>query len=140
MNSNELRIGNLVYIPKTDQIAEISLIAQEFEKNAFIGVNKDVIGIGGLLLKDIEPIPLTEEWLLKFGFYKFRKNKFRIKITTFAILEIDIEREDKLKCFIVKSDFFRDERIVFRIIKYVHQLQNLYFALIGEELEIKNNL
>ncbi len=72
---------------------------------------------------EIKPIPLTEEWLVKFGFeaengYPFKMLKGFIKIRNgiwfFKYYDLDIE------------------------IKHVHQLQNLYFALTGEELEIKN--
>ena len=64
----------------------------------------------------IESIQLTEEWLLKFGFRKVYKTCYQYK------------------------DFILDDRFIMMDIditiqlKYVHQLQNLYFALTGEEL------
>jgi len=69
-----------------------------------------------------EPIPLTEEWLLKFGF----KNYSRIWYG----------RDDFWSCRMI------DEGVEFPhvelSINYVHHLQNLYFALTNTELEIKN--
>ena len=72
-----------------------------------------------------EPIPLTEEWLLKFGFkkdggyyskgrkhYHFLSNKFYLG-------------NDHV------SSGNADARVM-----HIHQLQNLYFALTGEELTI----
>ncbi len=46
---------------------------------------------------------------------------------------IDIDREEKE--WII---FWGDSRLVKIDIKYVHELQNLYFALTGQELIIKN--
>lgn len=62
-------------------------------------------------------IPLTEEWLLKFGFR--RLNKY---------------------AFVKKSFFIHHRKSGFNIkksqpIKYVHELQNLYFYLTKDELK-----
>ena len=79
------------------------------------------------------PIPLTEEWLLKFGFEKtlnqYKKltlsNKIGCDNIPFIILFLDNQYQyDDLR--------FRTN------IEYVHQLQNLFFALTGEELTIKD--
>ena len=69
----------------------------------------------------IKPIPLTEEWLLKFGFKK--DNNF-----TWVNLEMELmQREDGFWIWL-GADLY---------LEHVHQLQNLYFALTGEELIIK---
>ena len=63
-----------------------------------------------------EPIPLTEEWLLKFGFKKIGNrygNGHKRKV-------------------ILNKQFYHS---IAGYIKYVHQLQNLYFALTQTELE-----
>jgi hypothetical protein len=66
-------------------------------------------------------IPITEEWLLRFGFvsnpYQDRYENKSIHVQcnkTRGVTELWIESMPH--------------------IKYVHQLQNLYFALTGEEL------
>jgi hypothetical protein len=73
-----------------------------------------------------KPIPLTEEWLVKFRFVK----------------EIDDLYLDLSSSFLI---WFNDDEFLHYksnqleticSIKYVHQLQNLYFALTGEELTI----
>jgi len=58
---NELRIGNLVF-DKNGSSFKINgvLEGSVFKKDAYIGTPIDWI----------KPIPLTEEWLLKFGFEK----------------------------------------------------------------------
>jgi len=83
--------------------------------------------------------PLTEEWLLKFGFekskfdykFEFRDIYFTIKIPAFLNhdRELTLTFHPKMKEW---GFTFMGNKI-----QYVHQLQNLYFALTGTELEIK---
>jgi hypothetical protein len=79
---------------------------------------------------NFEGIPLTEEWLLKFGFEKsktssqFDKEKLTIQIAN----ELEYHKKGRT--------YFNSWAILEESPKYVHQLQNLYFALIGEELKI----
>lgn len=67
-----------------------------------------------------EPIPLTEEWFYKFGFSKsngwFEKNGIEL--------------------FNIADLYFRANHPIKADVKFVHQLQNLYFALTNEELII----
>ena len=123
MNANELRIGNWV-------IANGLYEGQEKQFKHFNDALTTVffmdgfkIGYVGEYLKDIKPIPLTEEWLLKFGFMKsmsnwYSNNDYAIELCE-SFIQIDIGYTT------ITVD-----------VKYVHQLQNLYFALTGEELEI----
>jgi hypothetical protein len=73
------------------------------------------------------PIPLTPEILEKCGFQKHEVNE-GIYIT----LWLGILRE-------VEQNVWRIDRLDFpgRDARYLHQLQNLYFALMRTELEIK---
>lgn len=89
----------------------------------------------------LEPIPLTEEWLVKFGFEEYSKH-----------INGDFElciKSDKPSHHIVvritRSNFsvfnhsecdFTQIQFINRV-KHVHQLQNLVHALTGEELTIK---
>jgi len=69
-----------------------------------------------------KPIPLTEEWLLKFGFQKDSLNIYR--------KYLNIHRGvSYFECYLGGITVE---------VQFIHQLQNLYFALKGEELEIKN--
>lgn len=69
------------------------------------------------------PIPLTEEWLVKFGFEK----------DSFGCLYFGYFYYRK-SLFYSSGEF---SNIGLPNIQYVHQLQNIYFALTGEELTIK---
>jgi len=101
MKANELRIGNYVFSIIADDIIRISAILE----------NQDL---------QIQPIPLTEEWLLKFGYTKISNSSFM---------------NSGHGIWICNNLFMCDKNGI--NLKHVHQLQNLYFALTGEELEIK---
>jgi len=120
MKPTELRLGNYVY-----PFDDIELCSNEEIFKNCIEVDGGVI----ISTSTYYPIPLTEEWLLKFGF---------VKIGTYRI---EFVKYSKYKDFEIEvSLYINDGKIVtgqdFEI-NYVHQLQNLYFALTGEELEIK---
>ena len=112
MKTTELRIGNYVngIYDEGEFIAEVLTVDSE-------GCLLDANGIYELTsLKVIKPIPLTEEWLVKFGFERLGDISFP---------------------FIKSNDFENSETFSLYGIKHVHQLQNLYFALTGEELKTK---
>ncbi len=74
-------------------------------------------------LERINPIPLTEEILLKCGFEKLGKYTF---VCDSALMQLEIDVfTDKLVHSILAIE-----------VKHLQQLQNLYHALTGEELEI----
>ena len=127
MKASELRIGN--YLEVNDLIVSISKIEPEHLWDSL----KDKWFFQG---EEMQPISITEDWLLKFGFEKEYKGSNDWSnynssgedlespiIITFENGEIYYSAGEGVKlskCF-----------------KYVHQLQNLYFALTGNELNIK---
>lgn len=131
MKRNELRIGNLVdlgnRIAKIIEISNLSCVVVDLEET------QDTI-------EDYErtkPIPLTEEWLYKFGFKDIDKGDHDYNTYTDPnhnyYLQIDVRKKDGKYSILDNSfDDLRDFSMV--DISYVHQLQNLYFALTGEEL------
>ena len=88
-------------------------------------------------LDEVEFIPLTEEWLLKFGF-SFKEDDLGF------YFKWELKDDKKEFGFYVPGDE-HPHRYKYYCggwngeIKYVHQLQNLYFALTGTELELKVN-
>lgn len=115
----ELRIGNLVYIPGTGQALPITAINMDLG----VWVNRS---LGLLGFDQIDPIELTEDWMLKFGFVKKWDNMPGLGIIEFYEHQLCKHRiTPQLRMPIVGLD-----------IKSVHQLQNLYFALTGEELTV----
>ena len=74
-----------------------------------------------------KPIPLTEEWLVKFGFKIEGKTWGNTNYSKdFSGIWLQ-DRGELYKCTISNGNKHIE-------IRYVHQLQNLYFALTGEEL------
>jgi len=126
MDPKDLKIDNLIFIPKTNQIAEITGI----NKHIGVLVNNNIFG--GLGFSEIEPIVLTEEWLLKFGFQ--RKDNSSNGASTHkngVYIGLMGMKNDKF-CFNAESS---SNKSVY--LNYVHELQNLYFELTKEELILK---
>lgn len=117
MKANELRIGN--WVEHDNEFSyrnnpETSKIPYYFQWDAHDWYQISECGIS---LENIKPIPLTHEILVK--------NKFNIGGPecvgiVYEMLEYPGYWE------------YKGAKI-----KYVHQLQNLYFALAGEELQIE---
>ena len=87
-----------------------------------------------LLEEEAEPIPLTEEWLIKFG---LQHKSFSFD---HECLHKDINVGYNGDDFINNQISFLYKKKVWFKIHYVHSLQNLYFALTGEELTIKETV
>ena len=121
MKANELRIGNWVLNYKDIPTQILEWTGNE----AYLTEGRRAYGI-----KTSNSIPLTEEWLVKFGFYKIPDRSYEIQAKYF-----DLQVYIPGKYFGVVAG--RDEIALNYNLEYVHQLQNLYFALTGEELTIK---
>jgi len=123
MNANELRIGNYVKFGKL--FKKVVEIAEE----GFYILDKD-----GTTLKntwaDLQPIPLTEEWLLKFGFVEV---KYDDGIYGFCKQGFGYINSGQIRWSCERIIFNDDKHLL-----YIHQLQNFYFALTGEELVVSD--
>jgi hypothetical protein len=131
MNARELKIGNLVL-----EGGEVVLLSTNYELfKCLVNVDR---GIG------FEPIPLTEEWHNKFGtskngFKSFeyvlpRKNNIDLKVIFTGDYVMLRQGQGTLEDDVVSiwnKDLTKRDM-------YVHEWQNLYFALTGEELTIEN--
>lgn len=79
-----------------------------------------------------EPIPLTPEILEKAGFLQSETNIYwRRKEVQDLKFDISINTEGSIHIYRYKKDL----SLPF-VVRYVHQLQNLYYILTGRELEI----
>jgi hypothetical protein len=113
MKATELRIGNYYYHP----------IALSFER-------MDDVDFISSFIEKFEPIPLTEEWLLKFGFEATKEaNYINVDFSQYSIGDFMVE--DNGACYWDFETLGND-----LYIETVHQLQNLYHALTGNELTI----
>lgn len=116
MNENEVRIGNWVKSPIEYSGGEEVVIGH-------LGVDKDGYNH---YIDHCNPIPVTEDWLVRFGAY-WSGDQLLLNIGVFQLSSFlpMLPGGEYRMCF---KDIFIKE------VKYVHELQNLYFALTGKEL------
>lgn len=111
MKANELRIGNWIN-------------TGEFHSKELQGEHQ-YVGDWYKYTHMFTPIPLTEQWLVDLGFKLEKGSNYDMYIlNTFWIIHNEKGYEPPI--------FFG------MYLLYVHQLQNLYFALTGEEIEKTN--
>jgi len=131
IKSTELRIGNylgsihelLIVDSIHDYCAYVNLVETDAEKFIITKNNNFVIKE---VLKFADVIPITEEWLIKLGF----------------ILTSDGHRKEYQLADKAKNWFMidtADNGIMYNYhidckLKYIHELQNLYYALTKDEL------
>lgn len=137
MKINELRVGNW-YLSTKFQVPVMCGVDDFYE----IYARAD--GSAEYTVDDIfEPLPLTEEWLLKFGFKEEQEETEILRVHWFKKL---YNSENEVGEFCYNPSSLRtaigyvdgeDYGYAGYKIRYVHQLQNLYFALTDEELIVK---
>lgn len=123
----ELRIGNLVY--------GFDTVVSKKNKNIFTvesisenGINLwQVYGFDDEYAASVEPIKLTNEVLLKIGFEKISGR------TNYLTLNISSDNNGNSINYFEDDGFYLEELFIGEDI-FLHQLQNLYFALTGIEL------
>ena len=154
----QLRLGNLVqyandtYTDREDKIGNgifrVCLISenvikvdigygarQRFEKNPIVSPE----------MSELAPIEITEEWLIRFGFHKWGRDDMpRTLSYELGALHIfpansfcDFEGYGFMHYQIPHAKSSKNESAKFKI-KYIHQLQNLFYLFCGTELEIKS--
>jgi hypothetical protein len=114
MKAQELRIGNLLY---NDNVV-VTIDARTIF---------DIWDDAGL--KKYNPIPLTEEWLYKTNHILDTTNNWFYKLQMYEEYMIR-------KCgngWLLFLDGVSENKFSVEVF-YLHQLQNLYYALTGEEL------
>lgn len=110
MNEKELMIGNWV----NHKSINIQLNRTDFCDNTF--------------LRNIKPIPLTSDLLVKFGFEKRKDGRLRWYQKNDIDIDVELYKDGRAAFFTYTN---LDKEIT---VASVHQLQNLYFALTGKEL------
>ena len=119
MKATELRIGNYLQDREGRLCKVEELSSREGERGVYASaISGPTTGLPN------RPIPLTEEWLLKkFGFEKYHNNLF-------VLGNISVH------FYMLHEYYFISFNHRHIVLDNVHQLQNLYFALTGEELTI----
>lgn len=121
MDAKELRLGNYL-IDKEGRLCDVVAL----DKNEDIDRRISASSICGAITSlPVKPIPLNEAWFKKFGFKTngtyWDNDKISIPI---------MKTTSGVDIYVCPGEYTLE-------LDYVHQLQNLYFSLIGEELEIE---
>lgn len=122
MKNNELRIGNWVFWdePNTGEIEISRIDSQDFK---LIEIHES----------DYNPIPITPEILEKAGFDIYDKNGIKYILLEKSLLSFIV-----ISGYLILSYWDGKKFVDMQTrVQFVHQLQNLYFALTGEELPIE---
>ena len=134
---NEIRVGNLVF-------------DEEKKQTQVHVIHADSMWLNAKQISYYTPIPITEEWIVKFGFelYDYEPNEEGDEFPDFIYMSYKLTIPKKAYYYTITTtpeeggyfDFcikvtFADY-VMLSTIQYVHQLQNLYFALTGEELQL----
>lgn len=131
MKVEELRIGNLI-LDWNNKPVEVEQI-QYMEPDSVLNHYSELVeyAINEIHIDQYKPIPLTEEWLTKFGFGKYKDEEGESLRRKGKIL---LNKAFRLRFSDTNDDWYYSTAMR---IETVHQLQNLYFALTGEELQIQ---
>jgi len=144
MKAEKIRIGNFVNLKNwQDEISffgEFDISQNELDKLVKTGDgNAKVLSITSEEVEllaygcdlyyysyaEILPIKITEKWLIDLGFNKFPGSG--------QLFDTDDFWAGRL----INDGFFEISHLELTL-KYVHDLQNVFFALTGRELELKN--
>jgi hypothetical protein len=111
---NELRTGNkLLY---ENRIVEVMGI----HKSGRVNLDPD----GYIDQNELMPAPLNREWLMEFGFDETAREVYQHRQLTEIFSTLN-------------EYFFRYDGKIIATCKYVHELQNIFFALYKEEIKLK---
>lgn len=145
---NELRIGNLfheiyrdaeVHLPDTSRVFEITSVPSFGVEAVLLGeIPAQVEHHHIIMFYNLSPIPLTEDWLLKLGFNMNYSSGVKKKYFHHSLLYSG----GNALAYVIYSKTAEKNGVLFwgnevPKIHYIHQLQNLFFALTNKELEIK---
>jgi len=143
LQAKELRFGNKVQTPQGEVITVQQILSNTIIYDTQLKVSRESVGARGAFktaysaqvietikeadLQEIKPIALTPKVLEKCGLRNFIREEWILSI---GKVHIDFEfLEDGLK--------LRPPYPCRMNILYVHQLQNLLFAITGHELEVE---
>jgi len=127
MKASELRIGNCFLYENCIYFASV------IRDNFIYGINNNRSAPGEFPINKIEPVHLTKNRLLDLGFIDNE-----LKLTQNTSLYVCLRTENKYfnegKSLIVQCGV----PLLDIPCEYLHELQNIWKALTGEELTIKN--
>ena len=128
MKASELRIGNWIdHIWKKDGYVDDEIRGWQHKQ-----IVPNDIPACVKYNETYRPIPLTEEWLLKFGFSCTENTSW----STGSAVKYNVLTNGNLTFNSLQNAWWLNGRVLDKQLQFVHHLQNLYFALTGKELEL----
>jgi hypothetical protein len=134
VTTSDLRLGNwLYYTNETKFLMQVIAIGGDWVQLDFEGNEGDCFENTD---KEIYPIPITKELIVKSLNAEPLGDDYSVKLGDYRYIYFRINNDGY-----ISIDFFNyddnSENEICDGIRYVHELQNLYHALTGKELEIK---
>lgn len=137
IQANEFRLGNWVMVPGADVYCKISAIFKtHFRATCEAGIDR-----GPSLQTNYNPIPLTPEVFKSCAFIRVAPLGYYLPIRN-GKAQIEVAHnndtsENQYYCYIRELLPDNDLALLRKDLKFLHELQNLYHALTGQELEIR---
>lgn len=137
MKPTELQIGNLVSL--SGQTVKVRSITK---KKVGVLTDSESTRLHYARLFEVEPIPITEEWLTKNGFTKIGKaDNYGIEVFNKELPDVTIEIRKNCSNTIGRDWFLHVDNqdcqgIACADVQYIHQVQNL-LNLVGVKSDFK---
>ena len=134
ITTSDLRLGNWLYYTKETMFPmQVYALGNDWVQLDFEGNESDVFENTD---KEIYPIPITKELIVKSLNSEILGDDYSVKLGDYRYIYFRINNDGY-----ISIDFFNyddnSENEICDGIRYVHELQNLYHALTGKELEIR---
>ncbi len=127
MQATELRLNNLLIYG--DEIVPV-MGMENSNNNLLVKIDSDT----AIDHRNLKPIALTAEWLQRLGFKEAYRSSSRIRfdLPNYCRYDFDLDSNKILQGFLYFGNYIK--------CNYLHQLQNIYFTLTGEELKIDHKI
>lgn len=124
MEATELRLNNLLMYE--DSIVPI-IGMENINEEILVKIDSET----AIDSRKLKPIALTAEWFSKLGFKEAYRSQSRIRfdLPNYCRYDFDLNSNKILEGFLFFGNYIK--------CNYLHQLQNIYFTLTGEELKIE---
>ena len=134
ITTSDLRLGNWLYYTKETMFPmQVYALGNDWVQLDFEGNESDVFENTD---KEIYPIPITKELIVKSLNSEILGDDYSVKLGDYRYIYFRINNDGY-----ISIDFFNyddnSENEICDGIRYVHELQNIYHALTGNELEIR---
>jgi len=130
MDPKDLRIGNFLYAER-DIVVVVAIDGkEENEFDVYVGNGHGKVIKVRPSQMDIKPIPLSDDFVVQQALFdEFGKMRFAVKGEQYSLRRINGH--------VVLFSARNEPMIHFWEVKYLHRLQNLYYVLAKEELNVK---